>query len=560
MSPARTVAELVAGLDRDDRGLTFLADADDDGVFVSFRELGRLTADLAARWAASGFRPGDRVLLVVTDEREFALLFLSAIRAGLVPAPVVPPFAFGRLEAYREGLRRLAKIAEPALCVAGAAVLPAVAEAGLSCPVASAAEIFAAEPAPMPDPPDPADPALLQFTSGSTGEPRGVRVSHRAVLSHVRSLTEALAIDGDTDRGVSWLPLFHDMGLIGKLVSCLASQTGVWFLPPHRFARDPGGFLRLMTRVRGTISFAPNFAYGLLARRADPAGLEALDLSAWRVAGCGAEPIRPDTLRAFAEAYRPAGFPARALTPSYGLAEATLTVCVTPPGSGMTTRTVDAAALAEGRVVLVGAGPGGRELVSCGRPMPGVAVGIVDPSGRPLPEAEIGEIVVTAGHLADGYADDPEATAAAFRGPALHTGDTGFLLDAELYVTGRIKDLIIVNGRNHHPHDIERIAEEVGGVRPHSAVAVPMPGRDTEAVRLVVEATAYPPPDGLAGQLAAAVRRQAGVPVADVTIVRRGALPKTSSGKPRRRLTAELVDSGRLAPWNATRSKGADVP
>jgi fatty-acyl-CoA synthase len=544
------VAEMLAALDRDDRGLTFL----EGGGFVSFADLGRCTLELAARWAGLGLRHGDRVLLVVTDEKEFTLALLSAMRAGLVPVPVVPPFAFGGLDEYAQGLRRVAEAADAALCLAGTSISPFIGTVGLPCPDVTSADVYAAQPgaiaATTPD-----DPALMQFTSGSTGDPKGVVVSHRALIAHARSLAEALAIDGNVDRGVSWLPLYHDMGLIGKLVSAVFTQTPVWYVPPLHFIKDPVGFLRLMSEVRGTIAFFPNFAYGLLARRAEERSLAGLDLSAWRVAGCGAEPVQADTLRRFAAAYAGVGFSPRALVSCYGLAEATLAVSATTPGHGMTTVRVDAERLAAQGIAVVDAAADAAELVSCGPPMPGTHVKIVGEEGHALPDGSVGEITVAAGYLADGYFRDARQTAQAWRNGWLHTGDTGFLLDGELYVTGRIKDLIIINGRNHQPHDIERTAEGVAGVRPSNVVALAMENGDSQAVRLMLEAVAYPPPADLAARVARAVQAAAGVPVADVVIVRKGKLPKTSSGKPRRRHTAALFEAGGLTCWSDHRGE-----
>jgi fatty-acyl-CoA synthase len=539
-----TIGEALARLDREDRGLTFL----ESQAYLSFADLERTTMRLAARWAGLGLRPGERVLIVVTDERELALALLSAMRAGLVPVPVFPPFAFGGRDTYGEGVRRLAKTADAALCLAGEPVSATLRTLGLPCRQATLADVDAAPPGPIPvTAPD--DPALIQFTSGSTGDPKGVVVSHRALIAHARSLAQGLAMDGNVDRAVSWLPLYHDMGLTGKLLSAVLCQIPVWYMSPLRFVKDPVGYLRVMSEVRGTMSFGPCFAYGLLARRAGTESLDGLDLSAWRVAGCGAEPIRADVLRRFAAAYACVGFSSRALVPCYGLAEATLTVCTATPGGGMRTLHADPKLLAAGRIAVADAAAGGCEIVSCGRPMPGAVVEIAGPEGEALPDGAVGEITVTAGYLADGYFRDTEETGRAWRNGRLHTGDTGFLLDGELYVTGRIKDLIIINGRNHQPHDIERVAEQVDGVRVGNVVALAVQRGDSEAVRLLLEAATNPPPTDLAARVASTVQQVAGVPVADVVVIRKGTLPKTSSGKLRRRHTAALFEAGQLTRW-----------
>ncbi|WP_149823093.1 fatty acyl-AMP ligase [Streptomyces tailanensis] len=547
MTEPCTMSDVLAGLDSPGRGLTFL---DSGPEPLSFAELARTTEDLARRWAGLGVRPGDRVVLAATDIREFALTLLSAMRAGVVPAPAFPPLAFGKGSEQVRALARICRAAGAEVCLVGDHSVAALQDAGLSCRVGTFQELAAAVPGPPPPAPGPDDPALLQFTSGSTADPKGVLVTQRALAAHTRALATALEIDCERDRGVSWLPLYHDMGLIGKLLVAVVTQTSTWYMSPLHFLRDPVGFLRLLSEVRGTISYAPNFAYGLLTRRVRDGVPGDLDLSAWRIAGCGAEPVRAQTLRRFAEVFEPAGFRAEALFPCYGLAEATLAVCAATPGKGMTTLTVDADRLA-GQAVAQPTPPGTArtlELVSNGRPLPGTSVDVVDVEGRRVPEGMVGEIVVSGRHLASGYHEDPELTARTWRDGRLHTGDTGFLHDGELYVTGRIQDLIIVNGRNHQPHDIERVAEQVDGVRPGNVIALAVDQGDSSAVRIVLEPRSFPAAPDLPRRVTLAVQRGLGVPVADVIVIPKGALPKTSSGKPRRRHTAHLLESGELAP------------
>ncbi|MEV4282914.1 fatty acyl-AMP ligase [Actinoplanes xinjiangensis] len=515
MSHGRSFAHLLRELSVPDRGFTFLSG--NERTFFSYADVNRITADLATRWAGLGIRSGDHVALLLNDESEFVLAILAALRAGVVAVPYPAPTPGGRRAAYVDGLTRICTTAEVRLCLAGQTVAHLLADAALPAPLATFDTLTTAEPGPHAEP-HPDDPAFIQFTSGSTGHPKGVVVSHRALVTHSAAMIEAIDLHADRDRGVSWLPLYHDMGLIGKVFVAVASQTSVWYLSPQRFVRDPTGFLRLLTEVRGTIAYAPNFAYAMLAQRATPELLDELDLSAWRVAGCGAEPVRPGTLRAFARAYAPAGFRASQLTPCYGLAEATLAVTTRRPGEGLRTLRRDDV-----------------ELTSTGRPMPGTEVRIVDD-----------EIVVRCGHLATGYHGDPAATAHTWRDGWLHTGDTGFLDDGELYVTGRLKDLIIVNGRNYHPHDIEETVERVDGVRPGGVAAFATAGEHSEAVHVLVEAIRYPATTDLPDRVAEAVRSRFALPVHGVTVVRRGAVPKTSSGKVRRRLAAHLYRSGTL--------------
>ncbi|MEU1181199.1 AMP-binding protein [Streptomyces sp. NPDC005820] len=547
MTAPDTMSHVLAALDSPHRGLTFL---DSGGTPLAFTELARTTEDLARRWAGLGVRPGDRVVLVATDLREFTLGLLAAMRAGVVPAPAFPPLAFGRGNEQVTALKRICGASQAVLCLAGDHSVTALRDAGLPCRVGTFEDLASAPPGPTPPAPGPGDPALLQFTSGSTSDPKGVLVTHRALTAHTRALATALEIDCERDRGVSWLPMYHDMGLIGKLLVAVVTQTSTWYMNPLQFLRDPLGFLRLVSDVRGTICYAPNFAYGLLTRYARDGVPDDLDLSGWRIAGCGAEPVRAQTLRRFVDAYSPAGFRAQALFPCYGLAEATLAVCTAAPGEGMITRTVDADLLTGGAVARPAApdDPRALELVSSGRPLPGTSVGVVDTRGRTVPDGTVGEIVVSGDHLASAYHGDPELTARTWRDGRLHTGDTGFLLGGELHVTGRIRDLIIVNGRNYQPHDIERIAEQVEDVRPNNVIAVAAEHGDSAAVRIVLESRTYPPAADLPHRVTRAVQRGLGVPVADVLVIPKGTLPKTSSGKPRRRHTAELLAAGALPP------------
>ncbi|MFI9819148.1 AMP-binding protein [Streptomyces sp. NPDC052013] len=545
MAESATFADILASCRRDDRALHFPGDQHQERV--SYAELADRTEALALRWAALGLSPGDRVVLLMAGARPFVLALGAALRAGLVAVPAAPPSFTSHGDAYRDHLRRLCRASGASVCLTEEAFTGSLRELELPCRVLPFEALTGARPGPSAAPPAPEDLALIQFTSGSTGRPNGVAVEHGRLLRHVRALSAALAVDPDADRGVSWLPVHHDMGLIGKIFTPLLTQTSTWYQSPMRFVRDPLGFLRLMSEVRGTISFAPNFAYGLLAAKAAGAPPAGLDLSAWRIAGCGAEPVAPGTLRRFAAAYAGSGFRAEALRPCYGMAEATLAVSVAPAPAGLTTAVVDARRLAEERLAVpVAAGGEAIELASCGRPLDGTEVRIVSADGRELPEGHEGEVTVRSTHMALGYYADAELTGRTWKDGRLHTGDLGFLLAGELYVTGRSKDLIIVNGRNHQPHDIEREVESVAGVRPGGSAAVAVRRGDTEAVRIVAEARTYPPPAGLADEIAARVRTQFGIPVQDVTVIRKGALPRTSSGKKQRARTAALLDTGAL--------------
>ncbi|GAA0731383.1 fatty acyl-AMP ligase [Dactylosporangium roseum] len=523
-APPRTMAAALDRLRDRSRGLTF--NADTAATYLSFAEVGELTADLAARWAGLGVGPGDRVVLVADDGYEFALLFLSALRAGVIAVPVHPPYRMGQAEQYGAILRRMVTDSAATCCLVGGSLREVVAGAELSLPVHEPADLRAAAPGAIRAP-RPEDTAFLQFSSGTTAAPKAVVVSHRALLANAEAIRAGLRAE-PADRAVSWLPLYHDMGLVGFLVVPVINQIATWYQSSLRFARSPIGWLRLISTVGATIAYAPNFAYGLLATRATDADVAALDLSAWRVAGCGAEPVQAHTLRAFAERFAPAGFAGHAFLPSYGLAESTLAVTLTPAGSGLRTTRLD-----------------GREIVSCGVPVAGTEVRILGPGGERCGPGVEGEICVRGASLADGYHGRPEETARAWADGWLHTGDQGFLRDGHLYVTGRLKDIILVNGINHHPHDIERVAGTVAGIRAGNIAALPVRNGHSEGVRLVLSLARGADGDQVTEQVRRAVRRELGLSVHDILIVR-GDLPKTSSGKLRRARTAELLRTGEL--------------
>jgi fatty-acyl-CoA synthase len=480
--------------------------------------------------------------------------------AGGVPVPLYPPTTPGSLDGYLATARQIVAAACASHLVAGGSSV------GMLAPLADGPPRPAildyarldgdAEHAPAP-PTDPDTVALLQFTSGSTEQPKGVVLTYRNIAANCR----AIMVDGlrvrAGDRGVSWLPLFHDMGLIGFVLAPILHRQPVTLLPPRAFVRNPAIWLKTISRHRGTVTFAPNFAYALAARRLHEGELAALDLSCLRVAGCGAEPIQAETLRAFARRFAAAGFRAEAFRPSYGLAESTLAVSL---GRGIPVDRIDRAALAEGRAEPVADGCA-LELVGCGRPFPGHALRIVDPAtGRALPERSVGEILVRGPSVMARYVGDTAATAEARVGPWLRTGDLGYLADRQLFVCGRRKDLIVVSGRKYAPQDVEWAAGEVDGVRAGSLVAFALPadGGERERVVVVAEVRRRAAADQVTADIRRAVHRALALPVDQVVLVEPGALPKTSSGKLRRASTRALYLSGALGQRRPAGAAGGD--
>jgi fatty-acyl-CoA synthase len=535
----RTVSDIIDNLSATDRGITYCCGA--DRTKVSHADFRGKCHDLASRWRSLGVQPGDRVALIVVDEQEFAAGYLSAIRAGVIPVPLYPPVNVLQLDGYLARLRRICELTEARVCMTSSMMSTLLASAELPCPVLEFPVLHEADPLDEPLPVANADDiAFLQFTGGSTGDPRGVVITHGALVRNVRAIIETIEIAPERDRTVSWLPLYHDMGLIGFLFTPLMAQFDAVLMPPLQFIRNPLAFLREMSTFGGTIASAPNFAYALMTRYADRAAQAGIDLSRWRYAGCGAEPIRPEVLRAFARAYSPLGLRADALAPGYGLAEATMVVTMPRPGTGLITTTTPDEQSKRGEKRMV-------ERAAVGTPVSGVELRVVDETGADVEAGCEGEILVRSTSQGSGYYRDPEATAATWRDGWIHTGDLGFIRDEQLYVTGRIKDLVIVNGRKYQPHDIEDAAQTVPGVRPGNVAAFAVERTDGEGVQIVAELKPeIAADDALRSAISQSVQARIGVPVVGVAFLERDALPKTSSGKLRRRATAALFAEGDL--------------
>lgn len=496
---------------------------------ASWRDLGEQSAVLARRLMSAGLKSGERVGLAAETDLAFIRLFLGCQMAGLVPVPLPLPPAFGDRLDHADKLARLLAAAGARAAFAPAALLGLL-PAGLDL-VGSPTQVESLPESPRRLPKVTSDDiAFLQFSSGSTRFPKGVVLTHRAVLANATAIMAALEVERG-DVCVSWLPLYHDMGLIGCLLAPLVAGIDLHLLPTREFIRNPLLWPRLISEVGGSLSYSPAFGYDLAARRA-PADQSALDLSRWRVAGLGGDMIRPESVARFAAAYAPAGFRASALLPSYGLAEATLAVTMNRPGDGVAVVSADLAALErEGRLVPSGDGRA-RVFTACGRPLAETGVEIREDSGALCPERRIGRIFVRGPALMEGYFREPGESAAALKAGWLDTGDLGAWVDGSLVVTGRAKDLIIVNGRNLWPQDLEWAAEQVAPLRPGDVAALAEDDGTAERVVLLVQCRQSEPEARarLSKAVADAVTATAGLPCR-VVLVAAHALPKTSSGK-----------------------------
>lgn len=556
-----TLSEALRQLsDRTNRGFVFVR-PDGTERFCSFQEIlgeaERRAADLHAR----GLTKGDRLAIAVPDPDEFVLSFLGAVMGGIVPVPISPQLSFKNIEGYHDTVTHIANASGAALLLTTTAtrqyVDPIVPRAPKLRGVLTVDELGKTDHGKVDVKIDPTDLAFLQFTSGSTSRPKGVMVSHRNLAWNSESfMIHGLAKDSSFDKGVTWLPLFHDMGLIGFVVGTLFTDIPVVFLPTASFVRNPRIWLDKIHQHRGTITYAPNFAYALVAKRVKEKDVAELDLSCLHRAGCGAEPIQARTLRDFAAKLAPAKFDPKAFLPSYGMAEATLAITFVPHSTGLRGDTIEKANLESGDAKPAsGIEEGVQELVNCGRPFPEHQVAIVDEGGNLLGDRKVGQIITRGPSVTAGYFQEPELTADAFKaGPDgqtwLYTGDLGYMVDGEVFICGRLKDMIIVRGRNFYPNDLEWIVSELPSVRRGNVVAfsVDVDGPDGRGEQLVIAAEAFQADaEALKQAIAQAILANFSLATHEVVIVPQGTLPRTSSGKPQRRKTRQLYLDGTLA-------------
>jgi fatty-acyl-CoA synthase len=502
---------------------------------IPYGDLRARARAMAVRLLAAGLEPGDRVGLVAETDADFVTAFFACQYARMTPAPLPLPAPLGGREAYVEQIGRMLASAKAAAVFGPESLLPWLQDAAaaggarmagaVSClPQAVEADL----PAPGPD-----DPCYVQFSSGSTRNPTGVLCTHRALMANTFAITRHGLKVTPTDRAFSWLPLYHDMGLVGFLLSPLAAQMTVDLMPTGAFVRRPLLWLDLMSKNRATISYSPTFGYELCARRGDGTR-EGLDLSAWRIAGCGGDMVRAGPLLAFAERYAAAGFSGRAFVASYGMAEATLALTMAPLDRGLTSDTVDVARMERDGVAARGSGARTRDFVRCGPVLPDHDLEVRDESGRPLAEGLVGRIFVRGPSLMRGYFGEPDASARVLSADGwLDTGDLGYLVDGEIVPTGRAKDLILLNGRNVWPQDLEWTAEsEIERLRSGDVAAFSVDEEAGEQLIVLVQARSSDPEArrALAEDVAALLRARHGVE-ARVELVGAHALPQTSSGK-----------------------------
>jgi fatty-acyl-CoA synthase len=540
------------------RGLNF---HDARGTLVRAYPFAELRDDalfVAHRFVALGIKPGDRIALVAETGTEFAAAFFGAVYAGAWPVPLPLPTSFGGREAYIEQLAVQLKSSDPALFLYPPELTDFCSDAAAHAAIASRSwdTLDAVAPAPGDLPAAKSqDIAYLQYSSGSTRFPHGVAVTHHALLDNLHSHGIGLHA-ADTDRVVSWLPWYHDMGLVGCLLSPIAMQMSVDFLKTEDFARRPLAWLDIITRNPGTtISYSPTFGYDICSRRmsSQTRAEDRFDLSRWRIAGNGADMIRPDVMQAFVDCFDAAGFKASAFCPSYGLAEATLAVSLMPPGEGIRLELVEENELS-------GVAPDGegrprryRAVVNCGKPVTGMEIEIRGAAGEVLPDRGIGKVYVRGGSVMHSYFRDADATRACLSADHwLDTGDMGYMSGGYIFIVGRAKDMIIINGRNHWPQDIEWAVEQLPGFKSGdiAAFAITGPsGEETPAVLVHCRISGNAERGKLRDEIRERVRAITGIsPVVELIPPR--TLPRTSSGKLSRTKARNLYLSGEIIPYD----------
>ncbi len=527
---------------------------DSSGAETSYTypEFEKRTAEVAAGMQARGMKQGDTVGLVIIEPEDFVTTFMAAQRIGVIPVPLYPPMSMADLDAYLGKLTRIVTDAGATAMIVSDRLKLVLFQLVDRVPSLKRIEIASklASPGKTPDYPvvELDDISFLQYTSGSTSDPKGVVVTHRSLSANAQATLYAGLEGGDFDTTVSWLPLYHDMGLIGFVIMPLIAGMNAVFIPTMRFLKRPNTWMETVSRHRGTITFCPPFALALAARRAKSKQLDSWDLSSLRVVGVGAEPINADGVRQFTDLFHSrCNLPKNAVLSAYGMAEATLAMSLKRVNEPLKTRFINHQTFQdEGIAVERTPGKEAIEHVSCGVTFPGHEVAAFTEHGVECAEGVEGELRFRGPSVAAGYLGNAEATAETFLSDGwLRTGDLGYIHEGEIYVTGRMKDLIIVNGRNIHPQAIEWPLYEIEGVRRGNVVAFSRPGDSTEELVIVVE-TRGEAPEGMVNAIRECVQTEFGLAVGDVRVLPAGHLPKTSSGKLQRRRTRQLYLSGRL--------------
>ena len=528
-------------------GVTFV-DMREDEEFLSWGEVHRRARRSASVLMRLGIRRGDRVAIILPTGPSFLDAFFGTLLAGAVPVPLYPPLRLGRLDEYHSATARMINLVGARLVISDSRVRRLLGKAmeasrpDLGCHTADAL-VAGTDEVEAP----PYRLALIQFSSGSTVDPKPVALSQKSLVDQCAILNSVINASATAHEvGVSWLPLYHDMGLIGCLLSAVYYPGPLVLIPPENFLARPALWLRAVSRHRGTASAAPSFGYSLCAHRIKDAELDGVDLSSWRIALNGAEPVSMKVMRNFARRFQAWGFNPRVLTPGYGLAEAALAVTYCAPERPVQALSVDPLELARRGEVRSGS----FEIASVGPPVPGLEVEIRSARGELLPERRVGRIFVRGPSVMMGYFRNRKATSRALTDGWLDTGDLGFVEKGELYVCGRAKDVIIIRGANHQPQEFEGCVDAVDGVRTGCVVALGFTpeGAEGEELLILAERSVRGASGDLEERIRKAVLDGTGVRAHTVRVLAPGTLPRTSSGKMRRGEALRRFLSDELTP------------
>ena len=556
---ARTLLEVLDWHVRQhpDRVHVHYYDEDDQSTALTFAELRSGAERVAAGLRDAGLEAGQTVAIMLPSGLEYFFSFLGVLIAGGIPVPIYPPMRMSQME---EHVGRHAKIldnAQTSVLITFDQVKPVArllrAQVATLRHISTVGELKRTGGNVIAAPVKAEDIAFIQYTSGSTGSPKGVVLTHQNILANIRAMDRALEAT-TSDVFVSWLPLYHDMGLIGAWMGSLYVGFTLVLMSPLSFLGRPVRWLEAIHKHRGTVSGGPNFGFELCLQRIEDTELEGLDLSCWRLAFNGAEPVSADTMRRFHARFADHGLPESALAPVYGLAEVTLGLGFPPAGRGLLVDRVQREPLAlEGRAVpAADDDDNALEVVACGQPMPGYQARVVDAAGRELPERHQGRLEFKGPSTTSGYYRNPEATATLFDGDWVDSGDLAYIAGGDIFITSREKDMIIRGGRNIYPYELEDAAGDLDGIR-KGCVAV-FAGKDqrtgTERLVVVAETRETDPQrrDALVDRINELAVSVIGMPTDDVVLAAPRTVLKTSSGKIRRSATAELYNNNKLNP------------
>ena len=528
---------------------------EDDEELLTFKELAEGARAVAHGLREKGLAHGERVAIMLPTELDYFFAYFGILLAGGVPVPLYPPFRRAQLADHMRRQAGILRNAQASFLIASKEIRPiGVLLYGMVDDLRGVTSITElrksgelAEPVPL----EPGDTALIQYTSGSTGDPKGVVLSHYNLLSNIRAMGQALGATS-ADRFVSWLPLYHDMGLIGAWLGSLYHATPLLIMSPLTFLSRPANWLQAIHRHRATISVAPNFAFELCLRRIKDSEIEELDLSTLRALLNGAEPVSPSTIERFTERFSKYGFRAEALAPVYGLAECSVGLAFPPFGRLPVVERIDRHALSHHGVAkpVSSKDSEGVDVVACGQPLPGHAVRIVDHLSRKLPDRREGRLQFKGPSATKGYFRDSDRTAELFDGDWLETGDLAYMAAGDIFITGRVKDVIIKRGRNIYPHELEAAVADIEGVRRGCVAVFAAPDAEGGTEQLVVLAESRLTDREARERVSRAINKTSvallGTPPDDIVIAPPHSVPKTSSGKLRRSAVRDLYLSGQI--------------